>query len=409
MQEKNKKSVQQNMIFNTVGSLIYYVCQWLMSVVIVRISGYEDAGILSLAMTVTASPAIVGLFNIRSYQVSDIDGQYSNKTYIQSRMYTNLLSYLVCLVMVLVGGYSLQKAAVILTFMLFKVAEGFADVYYGIEQKWERMDYAGISMTIRGIGTIILFVAGFLITGSLLFSVVAIAAFSFAVILLYDRRIVKRWETAEEKTGWQEIKMLLITCLPLAIVAFLNNLSINLPKIYLEQYFGSEVMGYYNSVASPTVVVQLAATTIFAPLVPILTLEYNQGNKDKFLGILKKFGGLVLGLSVLCLIGAKLLGRWGLVLLFQESIEPYVYLFVPVIIVSILIAVNASLFSLCTLLREIRTQYIIGVAGVVSAWILALTVVKTQSMMGVVYALIGTLVIQIAIQVALIAKKVRKM
>ena len=409
MQEKNKKSVQQNMIFNTVGSLIYYVCQWLMSVVIVRISGYEDAGILSLAMTVTASPAIVGLFNIRSYQVSDIDGQYSNKTYIQSRMYTNLLSYLVCLVMVLVGGYSLQKAAVILIFMLFKVAEGFADVYYGIEQKWERMDYAGISMTIRGIGTIILFVAGFLITGSLLFSVVAIAAFSFAVILLYDRRIVKRWETAEEKTGWQEIKMLLITCLPLAIVAFLNNLSINLPKIYLEQYFGSEVMGYYNSVASPTVVVQLAATTIFAPLVPVLTLEYNQGNKDKFLGILKKFGGLVLGLSVFCLIGAKLLGRWGLVLLFQESIEPYVYLFVPVIIVSILIAVNASLFSLCTLLREIRTQYIIGVAGVVSAWILALTVVKTQSMMGVVYALIGTLVIQIAIQVALIAKKVRKM
>lgn len=203
--------------------------------------------------------------------------------------------------------------------------------------------------------------------------------------------------------------MLLITCLPLAIVAFLNNLSINLPKIYLEQYFGSEVMGYYNSVASPTVVVQLAATTIFAPLVPILTLEYNQGNKDKFLGILKKFGGLVLGLSVLCLIGAKLLGRWGLVLLFKESIEPYVYLFVPVIIVSILIAVNASLFSLCTLLREIRTQYIIGVAGVVSAWIFALTVVKTQSMMGVVYALIGTLVIQIAIQVALIAKKVRKM
>ena len=168
-------------------------------------------------------------------------------------------------------------------------------------------------------------------------------------------------------------------------------------------------MGYYNSVASPTVVVQLAATTIFAPLVPVLTLEYNRGNKDKFLGILKKFGGLVLGLSVLCLIGAKLLGRWGLVLLFQESIEPYVYLFVPVIIVSILIAVNASLFSLCTLLREIRTQYIIGVAGVVSAWILALTVVKTQSMMGVVYALIGTLVIQIAIQVALIAKKVRKM
>lgn len=407
--EEKKKSVQQNMIFNTVGSLIYYVCQWLMSVVIVRISGYEDAGILSIAMSVTASPAIVGLFNIRSYQVSDIEGQYSNKTYIQSRMYTNLLSYLVCLLMVIVGGYNLEKSAVILIFMLFKVAEGFADVYYGIEQKWERMDYAGISLTIRGIGTIVLFVVGFLITNSLLISIITISVFSFAVILLYDRRIVKRWEKDEKKTSFHEIKMLLMTCLPLAIVAFLNNLSLNIPKIYLENYFGSEVMGYYSSVASPTVVIQLAATTIFAPLVPILTMEYNRGNKDKFLDILKKFGGLVLGLSVVCLIGSKLLAHWGLVLLFTESIEPYVYLFVPVIVVSILIAINASLFSLCTLLREIKTQYIIGVAGVVIAWILSLSIVKAQSMIGVVYALVGTLVVQIVIQIILIAKKVRKM
>lgn len=407
--EEKKRSVQQNMIFNTVGSLIYYVCQWLMSVVIVRISGYEDAGVLSIAMSVTASPAIVGLFNIRSYQVSDIEGQYSNKTYIQSRMYTNLLSYLVCLMMVIFGGYNIEKATVILIFMLFKVAEGFADVYYGIEQKWERMDYAGISLTIRGIGTIVLFVVGFLITHSLLISIIAISVFSFAVILLYDRRMVKRWEKEGEKTSFHEIKMLLATCLPLAIVAFLNNLSLNIPKIYLENYFGSEVMGYYSSVSSPTAVIQLAATTIFAPLVPILTMEYNNRNKEKFLAILKKFGVLVLGLSVVCLIGSKLLAHWGLVLLFTESIEPYVYLFVPIIVVSILIAINASLFSLCTLLREIKTQYIIGIAGVIIAWALSMTVVKELSMIGVVYAMVGTLVVQIAIQIILIAKKVRKM
>lgn len=414
MEDRKKKSVQQNMLFNTVGSLIYYICQWLMTVIIVRISGYEDSGILSIAMSVTAAPAIVGLFNIRSYQVSDMNGQYSDKTYIRSRMYTNLLSYIVCTLMVLMNGYNQYKAAVILVFMLFKVTEGFADVYYGIEQKWNRMDYAGISLTIRGFGSIAIFIGVLMITKNLLICILVMSIFSIAVVLLYDRRIVHTQSEEEEQKGLdgegqKEVWSLLLTCLPLAVVAFLNNLSINIPKIYLEKFFDSEVMGYYSSVASPTVVIQLAATTIFAPLVPVLTLEYNQKNKKNFMAIVRKFAVLVIGLSVVALIGSKLLAHWGLVLLFGKSIEPYVYLFVPIIVISILIAVNASLFSICTLLRIIKTQYLIGVAGVASAWLLSLTIVKTQSMIGVVWALAGTLMIQIAIQLGLIIRKVRKM
>lgn len=414
MEDRNKKSVQQNMLFNTVGSLIYYICQWLMTVIIVRISGYEDSGILSIAMSVTAAPAIVGMFNIRSYQVSDMNGQYSDKTYIRSRMYTNLLSYIVCTLMVLMNGYNQYKAAVILVFMLFKVTEGFADVYYGIEQKWNRMDYAGISLTIRGIGSIAIFIGVLMITKNLLICILLMSIFSIAVVLLYDRRIVHKQSKEEEQKGLdeegkKEVWSLLLTCLPLAVVAFLNNLSINIPKIYLEKFFDSEVMGYYSSVASPTVVIQLAATTIFAPLVPLLTLEYNQKNKSSFLAIVRKFALLVLGLSVVVLIGSKLLAHWGLVLLFGKSIEPYVYLFVPIIVISILIAINASLFSICTLLRIIKQQYLIGVAGVVSAWLLSVTVVKSQSMIGVVWALAGSLMIQIVIQLELIIRKVRKM
>ena len=91
MEKGKEKSVQQNMIYNTFGTLVYYFCQWVITVLIVRMSGLEDAGILNLAMSVTAAPAIVGLFNIRSYQVSDLKGQYSDQVYIKSRLYTNIL------------------------------------------------------------------------------------------------------------------------------------------------------------------------------------------------------------------------------------------------------------------------------------------------------------------------------
>lgn len=431
--EKKVRTVQQNMLFNTVGSLIYYVCQWLISVIIVRVSGFGDAGLLSLAMSATAAPAIVGLFNVRSYQVSDMDGQYTDREYMRSRVYTNGLSVVACLLVVLYYGYSLDKAIIIMSFMGFKVVEGMADVYYGIDQKNERMDYAGISLTIRGIGSVVIFFAAFIIVGNvslimmsdtqpisdtmfvtvrLLISIVAMSLFSLGVVLFYDRRKVKRYveETPIDKAVMRkQVKSLLITCFPLAVVAFLNNMSLTIPKLYLEQFFGEKVMGIYSSVASPTIVIQLAATTLFAPLIPPLTVEFNNGNKKNFLSGLKKFALLIGAITIAALIGSKLLAHWGLVLLFGTDIEPYVYLFIPVIIVSILIAINASMFSVCTLIRAIKSQYLIGGFGILAAVIGSLTIVKEYSMDGVVWALVATLLVQILIQFIIIYRKVKKM
>lgn len=408
MENRKTKSVQQNMIYNTVGSLVYYFCQWVMTVLIVRMSGFEDAGILSLAMSVTAAPAIVGLFNIRSYQVSDLKGQYSDSVYIRSRVYTNLLSFVVCLFVVFVNGYPLEKAAVILMFMCFKMAEGAADVYYGIDQKKERLDYAGISLTIRGFGSLALFCGIFMLTKNLFFCVLGMSFFSFAVVFVYDRRIVSRLTEEREPAAFSQIKSLLITCLPLAVVAFLNNLSLTIPKIYLEKYYGEEIFGIYSSVSSPTIVVQLAATTLFAPLVPVLTKQFNENHKKEFRKILAQFFGLILAGTVLGVVLSKLLADWVLKILYGEEIGPYTNLFIPVFFIAVLIAVNASLFSVCTLIREIKSQYVVGIAGIVSAFLLSVTVVKELSLEGTILAFVGTLVIQIVIQIFLIVRKVRK-
>lgn len=410
MEKGKQKSVQQNMIYNTFGTLVYYFCQWVITVLIVRMSGLEDAGILNLAMSVTAAPAIIGLFNIRSYQVSDLKGQYSDEVYIKSRLYTNILSFLVCLLAVIVNGYSLKKAAVILAFMCVKMAEGAADVYYGIDQKKERMDYAGISLTLRGIGSLALFCGMFYLTKNLFLAVLAMAVYSFAIVYIFDKKVSENlMDTGKEKASQKAIKSVLVTCLPLAIVAFLNNLSLTIPKIFLERYYGEEIFGIYGSVSSPTIVVQLAATTLFAPLVPVLTKHFLENKTKDFLKILGKFFALILGGTLLALILSKFLAAWALVLLYGEVIAPYTDLFIPVLFVAVLIAVNASLFSVCTLMREIKNQYIIGIAGLVSSVLLSVTVVKKFSCIGTVWAFLGTLLIQIIVQMVLIVRKVRKM
>ncbi|MGN0482392.1 MAG: lipopolysaccharide biosynthesis protein [Lachnospiraceae bacterium] len=412
--EQKKRSVQENMMFNTVGSLVYYACQWFMTIVVVKLSGFADSGIFALAMSMTAAPAIIGLFNMRSYQVSDLKEQYSDHLYIRSRWYTNVLSFLICALLVLWHGYSMKKASVILVYMLFKVVEGFADVYYGIDQKEERLDYAGISMTLRGIGSLIFFIIGLLVSHNLLIAVAMMTVFSLAVIFFYDRRKVaglsESVRTGKPKIQREQLLQLLWTCFPLAVVAFLNNLSLNVPKLYLEEYFGETMMGIYNSVASPTIVIQLAATTLFAPLIPPLTEKYEKKDHEGFMNICKRFSLLALGLTVVCLAAVLIMEKTGiletiLVVLFKESIREYVFLFLPVVGISILIAINACLFSVCTLLRSITPQYVIGAAGVISAYGCTWYFVKRYDMRGVVLALAGTLLIQIVIQMCLIVKK----
>ena len=52
-----KLSIKANMLWNSIGSMTYLGCQWLVTIFVVRLSsGYDAAGLLSLAM------AVVGIF-----------------------------------------------------------------------------------------------------------------------------------------------------------------------------------------------------------------------------------------------------------------------------------------------------------------------------------------------------------
>lgn len=409
--EKEQSSTAKSSLLYTGGALVYYLCQWALAVVIVWISGYETAGVLSLALTVCAAPAIVGLFNVRTYQVSDLKGEYQTRTYTNSRHVTNTLSYIICIAMIFYGGYTLEKTIVILVFMIYKLAEGTSDVYYGIEQMHGRLDIAGISYILRGIGTIALFVGFQLILGNLFISLMAIALFSYGVIWCVDLPMARKLEPALKEKNYfhgKAILSLLVTCIPLAVFAFLNNLAYNFPKIVLENVFGSEAMGYFSSVTSPSMVVQLVANTLFAPLIPPLTEAFLNGKKTEFYGIIKRFSALAGILSVICIAGAAVLGKWILVLIFGAEIADYAYLFVPSIFVMILAAISTCMYSVCTLVRILKLQYVVGIASFLTSVCLAYLFVKPFSMMGVVYAQGIAILVQVGIQGFLIARKLKK-
>lgn len=402
-------SVKANMIYNTVGTTIYNFCIWLASVLIVKLSGFADAGLFSLAITVTNAPAVIALFNMRNFQASDLNGEYTDRTYITSRAISNLIAFVICTGMIFFYRYDLMKSMTILAYMMFKIVEGVVDVYHGIDQRKGRMDYVGISLSIRGIGSLVAFLLVFHFTSSLLICFLAMTLVSIAVVFFYDRRMVKPLldgRVTEHLS--KQVFALLLTCLPLAVVYFLNSLSMMIPRLTLEKYFGQEVMGYYSSVSTPTIVVQVAAGSLIAPLIPVLTRCFRSREKRGFLKTICGFYLVAAVLTLLAVVLAYFFGDWLLTAFFGEGILPYVYLFIPILLMSVLIAVNATLFAILTLMRIIRPQYVIGIAGFLAAIVSSLTIVKTLSVDGVVWATMITTLIQIGIQIVMMLVGIRR-
>ncbi|MCR5469164.1 MAG: oligosaccharide flippase family protein [Lachnospiraceae bacterium] len=409
-----KKSTIQNIFFNTFGSVFYYGCQWLITVLVVRIAGYDEGGNYNLAMTFTAWLGVFALYNTRQFQVSDVTGDYLNKTYINSRLISSGIAIAACLIALPFNHYSSYKFLIILMYMVFKIGEAFVDVFHGIDQKAGRMDLVCYSFMARGVLMLVSFCGVLYLTKNQVYAVLAMVITTFAVIFAFDIPMANRFrDRAEEAKAYREVgkdqlKNLMIVLLPLVIVGVTNNLSITLPKYFLERFLGSEALGYYSSVATPSTVVQLAASTVFVPLLTPLAGKVHALDWDGFYGILKKVSIAFAGAFVVAIVGAYLLGDWFLKLLFP-GIDAYTYLFVPVVASALLISVNASLFSVCTVLRELKGQVVVGVVGLLVSMATSIFFIPSIGMDGVLVSLYISLGVQIIIELICIIHKIKVM
>ena len=207
--------------------------------------------------------------------------------------------------------------------------------------------------------------------------------------------------------------ILLVLLTNILTFAIFHKLSIVIADNYKNELLLQEVNmkeQYYREIEAGNKKVQEIKHDLKNRLIAFYAIEKaNVDFKKEFQKILLKFFALILAGTVLGVILSVFLADFALGILYGAEIKPYTGLFIPVFFIAVLIAVNASLFSVCTLIREIRSQYAVGLVGIASAFLLSVTAVKTWSLDGTIVAFAGTLILQIAIQLFLIVRKVRKM
>ena len=404
-----KINVKNNILWSSAGSFIYMLTQWLLSVFIVRISGFDDAGTYSLAMSIANVFYGIAIYGMRNYQVSDISGKYENRQYIDSRFVTCLVAIIGCLIFTVINRYDLKTIIVICLYMIFKAHEALVDVFHGIDQKKWSMDIIGKSFIIRGLLNCTAFVVSLYIWKKLEVSILLMVVISYLVIGLYD--VPKAGKIDEIWTGRNKKKVeeLLKECFPLVVYVFMSTAITSIPRYILELYYGSSILGIYSSVSMPATVVQVMATYVFSPIMSLFALELSSRSKNRFSKLLFKCLGAITIIALLSLGGAKVLGKWALCLIFGKEIEPYAYMLIPVIICSILTALVWFSCSILTVLRDFKGLLISNACSLIGCIVLSIYYIKKYSMDGVNIVLILTLALQILLCAGFIGNKIKKL
>lgn len=362
-------SMRANVLWNTGGVVFYQGCLWLMTVLVVRLStDYENSGMLAFAMSIGNIYTALGTYNMRTYQVSDVHDENSPSNYVALRIATVLGGLALCLAYSLVVSPGIETLAVIVAFLLFKCDEAFANVLYGIDQKASRMDVVGISQVLRGILCVGMFCAGLVLADSLALALLMVAASCIAVTVLYDVRRSRLFVTTLRPTIERDRCLrLLRTCLPSVLGLVTGGFVVASARQYFGIAYGAQALGIYASVATPCVIIQVLAQNLYIPMLGPIAEAYKDGNAGKAragaIRLLLLVAGVALAMAVLLALFAKPL----LVALYGASIEPYVSILFPAMLVMTGVACAALLTDLLIVFDSLKmTLAMNGIAFVIN-------------------------------------------
>lgn len=381
---QKKISLGSNVLYNSIGSLTYLICQWLLSVLVVRLGSYADGGMLSLSVTLTNVFYVLATFSLRVYQASDVQGRFTPTRYISTRVMTSVLGMAACVIFTAVNvQYDAAQKACIILYMLFKLTEALVDTFAAEQQKVMRMDYIFRSFMMRSATSLGSFVLAMLLWHSLPLALLLMALTTMPVVLLYDGRIVRQMTGFRVVLRPGEAMPLLKAAWPMMVNSAMMTLLTTIPRYFLEHYHGQEIMGIYAAIATPAVIVQAGCSFVYSPLVAPLSEKYAAGEKTGFRRTAFRALAAVLALFAVVMCGAALLGDWGLQLLFGGSILPYAWLLLPALLTSLCSALLYFFEVPLTIMGRLKTMTLVHAAAVILSLALSVLLIPGMGMSGV--------------------------
>lgn len=361
--EKIKKN--KNIIWNMIGATTNAFNSLLFTIIVTRINGLNDAGIFTYAFATACLLYVIGVYLGRTFQVTDIDEKNTNSNYVYNKITTCALMILVSILFVLIKGYDIYKSAVIIVLCGFKSIEALSEVFYAITQKNEQLYKVGISMTLKAVLGVVVFLVIDLITKNMLISCVGIVIINILFLVFYDIKNSKLAGLKIEKYDNNGNKTLLKTGFFTFILTFLGLYLINVSRYAIDDLSTNEIQTIFGIIIMPATFMGLLGQFIIQPALTKFAKCIKNKEYHHLKMITIKIISLIIVLGIIVLGVAYFLGIPVLELVYGIELTPYFISFMIIILGSILYSIqiisSAILISMRRTFGQVMIYFIISI------------------------------------------------
>ena len=386
-------SQTRDYFWNTAASLMLSLTTAVLLLVVQRSAGLWAAGVFALANSVGQQFQALGMYEVRTYHVTDARHRFSFGTYLATRLVTVGAMVAGIIVSAALSGDGLMAAVLIALIACLRVFDAFEDVFYCELQREGRLDIAGKACFLRTLTTIGVFSVVLALGGSML-TAAAITLVASLVVMLGAylppaRRLFPlgpRWEP-------RPIIRVLAECLPLFLASFIALYLANAPRFAIDRYLDNAQQGYFAIIFMPAFTINLLSFVIFRPLLTQMADRWIGADRAGFAAIVRRgllgtFIAFVAVALVTYTVGAPILG-----FVYGTDVSGSMLELMVLVAGGALNAAGVILYYALTTMRLQRlvfAGYIIAAAAIT---VLCLLLVPTYGLLGASLAYAGAMAI----------------
>lgn len=383
-------STKQNYVWNLFGT----VSSSLISVVLLlfasRFLDSHNSDIFSIAYALGQQFFVLGYFQIRNMQSTDIQEKYSFISYHNTRIVTIMMMILTSVGYVIFQGYDLYKSIIILLLVLYRAIDAYSDVFQGYFQQQNRSDLAGKVQFYRSWICIIVFGFSLLLTKSLMISSIVICLINLILTVVLDYRIsIRNFNTKffpSISKDLSSIFSILREAFPLFINGFVityvyNEAKIDIDLLLSKGLFSNGIQRDFNVLFMPVFVLSLLFF-VLRPLTTQLSIYWYEQKYELFykqiyilFTTMTILGVIIIGLGYL--IGTEILG-----LVYGISLIEYKIPFVILLTGGILNVLALVIDIVMTIFRKQSYLVIAYITTFIVAKLITMIFVKKDGILG---------------------------
>ncbi len=315
---ETRRSIRTNLLFTLIGNGVFNACRLGVVVLLAKFAGPVVQGHYLAALAWSTPIVLFFTLELRGALVADAADRTPFGAYRRLRDLGLGLAAVVLLGVVLAQPDVRADSALLALFVAVcasKLLYSWAELYWGLLQKRERLDWVGWSNALRGVAALLPFAVMLPMAGAGQTQAAAAAAgvqaLAWALLGWFiDRRVALHGVVEREAVGAGALLALAWRVLPLGLVALLVNLCENVPRLMIDaQPDGARDLGFFGALAFLPMIGQFLVVQAALSSANRLAQAY-QGDRREFRRLTLKLVLATLALSAAILAATWIGGAW---------------------------------------------------------------------------------------------------